>query len=769
MYPGREQYRFSARIFNFITMKNLSIFFVIAIVTVSFRNTSVINDIFFEGENTQETNKILGKQINCSAQTEALKAILFYRTQDHETTLSVPLNLSAGYSAKIYSSSDETVIAKSGVITQQKVFSYVKVVYEVTKDGDPDNKGYTPPINVLVPAKPDPNNCYTGGTYTDDRYGVFFHIFHNCMYSNGERAGGLEEVCENFNAKKVADDVAAMGFQMVVITDFHGYGITLHPNPSVDFYRGEGKYTATHDLLGDLIDELNKRGIQVTLFTHPLDGHDYVNSEHLGWSNGKSSQFQDNQRWNDFINDCYADIAARYGSRVVAIGFDSVLSIDQEPHVPDGIVLDRIRLRKTIKKYAPNVILMSLVGAGANELTDYGLKEIFTPAWIDPSRSIDSIWTEPTKVPASARNTNEYPTYNIATAIVVGDHWLPVASKPQSFPCQYTAEDLFRYSVAQIGVCIGGPATMWAFSPYMDGEWESDKLETFIKVHDYMKPISEALFKTYPSKAFIVRSGKKLKDYEYVSTQSRDNKYQYILVLNPPSGKTITLPAPANGVTFSKAEVITDVNKYQAATLASNDDGYHITIRGSWNSLCTAIRLTVGNVPKVNYALFKPMEVSSSYEPLVDGPTVKDWSRIGKADWSRTFANDGLRLSFDKSWYHDPGSYGWSSMASYTANKTEYIVIDMLKSYSISNVDLYPRTDSGNLGKGFPEEFKIFVSNDAKTWSQVYSKTGQEKPSGLVRCSFTANNARFVKVEATKLGVVENSCFFQLAEIEIYE
>jgi len=706
-------------------------------------------------------------QENSFAQTEAFKAPLYYRAKDDETMLSLQLNLPDGYSAKIFSSDDESVISKSGAITQKKVFSFVKVIYEVTKDDDRNNKVYTHPVNILVPAKPDPKNRYSNGTYTDDRYGVFFHLGSGGQYSNGRNGGNMDDYCNNFNVKKVVDDITAMGFQVVNITDFHGLGTTIHPNPCVDFYRGESHYTATRDLLGELIDELNKRGIQVTLFTHPLDGHDYVNSEYLGWSKGKSSQFQDNQRWNDFINDCYADIAARYGSRVIAIGFDSVLSIDQEPHVPFGIVLDRIRLRNTIKKYAPNVALVSLVGA--NELTDYGIKEVFTPAWIDPPKSIDSIWAEPVKVPLTARNTNDYPTYNRATAIVVGDHWLAIQSKTQSFPCQYTAEDLFCYSVAQIGVCNSGPATMWAFSPYVDGEWESDKLETFKKVYDYMKPIDEALFKTYPSQAFIVRSGKKLKDYEYVSTQSRDNKYQYILVLNPPSEKTISLPAPANGVAFTKAEVITGANKYQTAALASNNEGYTVTIRGSWNNLCTAIRLTVGNVPKVNHALYKPVEVSTSYEPLTDTLSVRDWSRIGKADWSRTFVNDGLRSSFDKSWYHDPGSYGWSSLASYTADKTEYIMIDMLKSYSISKVDLYPRTDSDNLGKGFPEDFTILVSNDAKTWSQVYSKTAQTKPSGLVSCTFTASTARFVKVEATRLGAVDNSHFFQLAEIEIYE
>jgi len=151
-----------------------------------------------------------------------------------------------------------------------------------------------------------------------------------------------------------------------------------------------------------------------------------------------------------------------------------------------------------------------------------------------------------------------------------------------------------------------------------------------------------------------------------------------------------------------------------------------------------------------NYALNKTVTVSSSAE---------------NSSWSLSKVVDGERNVVT-------GNAGWSSNNSLTTNHTEWVSIDLGQAYTVRNVDIYPRNDSGSVGQGFPIDFNIQVSNDNVNWTTVVTITGYTIPGNAVQSfSFSSVSARYVKVVGTSLRANPNDSNqyrMQLAEIEIY-
>ncbi|MGC5376447.1 hypothetical protein ACPXAO_23355, partial [Salmonella enterica] len=74
------------------------------------------------------------------------------------------------------------------------------------------------------------------------------------------------------------------------------------------------------DLLGELILALRSAGIDVQLYTHPRDGHDFspADQTRTGWgvegADGQpdpSPEDFDRNRWNDFIAEAYSELLER--------------------------------------------------------------------------------------------------------------------------------------------------------------------------------------------------------------------------------------------------------------------------------------------------------------------------------------------------------------------------------------------------------------------------------------------------------------------------
>ena len=179
-------------------------------------------------------------------------------------------------------------------------------------------------------------------------------------------------------------------------------------------------------------------------------------------------------------------------------------------------------------------------------------------------------------------------------------------------------------------------------------------------------------------------------------------------------------------------------NGWQFVCELTNDKG---TVRSD------AVRFTLISE---NYALKQPYEVSTSQ-------TVGSY-------FHASYINDGV--SETKPTVNE----GWTSNES--SGRGEWVTIDMGSTKTVSRVVLYPRYDGTNDGYGIPEGLAVKVSADNKNWKTVYKTTSQERPTaGAVIIDFDAVEARYVKVEGTKLRENPgdgNRRRMQIAELEIY-
>ncbi|OCT12878.1 hypothetical protein A8709_21340 [Paenibacillus pectinilyticus] len=162
-----------------------------------------------------------------------------------------------------------------------------------------------------------------------------------------------------------------------------------------------------------------------------------------------------------------------------------------------------------------------------------------------------------------------------------------------------------------------------------------------------------------------------------------------------------------------------------------------------------------GNLYRMQFAEASLLAVTS----------VSATSTVEDASWGISRLTDGNLTSVS-------GSYGWTSSNNTGANHTESVTLDLGASKSISKVDLYPRTDGVNLGYGFPVDFTIQVSTNGTSWTTVVTRTAYAKPGNATQSfTFTAQNARYVKIEGTSLRSNPNdfnTYRMQLAEAIVY-
>ncbi|MEI7948324.1 MAG: discoidin domain-containing protein, partial [bacterium] len=566
------------------------------------------------------------------------------------------------------------------------------------------------------------------------RYGVFFHWVSGdnqarsgcgLVKPDGSASSGINAYCNELNIDKVVEDIDRLGFEIVYVTDFHGLGTVLHPSEVIDRWRGKGRYTAERDVLGEFIKKLKAKGIGVVLFTHPLDGHDYEKEQQelLGW-NDPTDHFK---RWNDFVNDVYAELATRYGKEIVGIGFDGAWG-NQSHEKIDGIgKIDQKRLRETLKNSAPTVPLISL--CPPNQTTDLYIREVWRPYWFNWDRFEGvPLFAQPEKgggPPVFRKedyDTDLWPAYNRPPAIVITDHWTVISKRDKSY-MNVSGEAMFRYTVLQHGVSYNGPAVLWAVSPYVTGEWPIDVYEQFMVVQQLMTPIRESLRGTYPSTSFITPEGKNIQSLTngFVATRTPDHTAEYIHVLRPPTGQTLELGTPADLKGF--AEQAVRLPGGERVKLTRKGTSYSLAMPDGmkWEPLDTVFKLTVVNAPPENLALYKPVIFSSSDETT--GLNANPFWHAGLTDGRHNKA--------------------WSSGKSVSASAPQWMVVDLLKPCTISRVTLWAYDWE------YPTDFTIETSVDNTHFSVVTRRENQAFNDRRYDCVFNPIKARYVRVTAT--------------------
>ncbi len=350
------------------------------------------------------------------------------------------------------------------------------------------------------------------------KYGLFVHYVPGLTtYKNGILCKNIDSLTENFNENKFAQDLSEMKVQYIIFTAWHSKMIPLYPSKIMNYWR-PGYNGSGRDLIGDMIKAVTKKGIKVFLYTTPRDGQEFSNSdkEQTGWGTGNNKingwdPLWDNfnyLKWNDFINDAYAELVERYGNKIEGLFLD-----EASPNGDSYRVIDYPKLVKTIKKNHPHLILIQ-----NNYGNNYGL-DILDKEY--------NLWGE-----FKNTNGNYWPAYTIPVATVISSSWWANTAEGKNV-IKFSASDLARYIVLESAVNTEGGGIQLAAGPYADGGWETGVKDTFIKVGKLLESIKHSIFNTTPSKIFPTTSGLAIKDLNWgCTTSSLNNYFEYLIFLN---------------------------------------------------------------------------------------------------------------------------------------------------------------------------------------------------------------------------------------------
>ena len=465
------------------------------------------------------------------------------------------------------------------------------------------------------------------------KYGFFVHyVWGGEAYSatvnkDGSMPAGLDDLANRFDAEGFARDVAAMGVEYVLFTAWHADMNVLYPSKVMEKWRPG--HSAKRDLIGDMIKACKAKGVQVLLYTHPRDGHDFTDADmaKTGWHRGEGSNPDfnkwDKTKWNDFINEAYGELVDRYGNDILG------LYLDEGSGAADSYrVVDYPRLRKTITEKHPHLLMMQN-DYGNLYIGDIGNQEVF----------YNGSFATP--------DGDQWSSNKIPISIVVGSIFWAAYPEGKNEPAQksakvgfypripYTPESMFRHTVLQAGSNTDGGGILWAAGPYAGGGWETGVLDRMKRVGELIRPVERSIKNTYPSASWRTATGTKIADLTWgVATRSIDDKFEYLHVLKAPAGgsKILKLPPPADGKKFSKAVLLADM---KSVALKQDESGVSLALPtgSSWDRLDTVIALQVApDSPVQNVALWKACPASSHADnathpsKATDGSDGTGWS-----------------------------------------------------------------------------------------------------------------------------------------------
>jgi len=445
--------------------------------------------------------------------------------------------------------------------------------------------------------------------FLKSKYGFFVHYVWGGSQEkpftcdrHGKRPATFDELAAAFDAPGFASDLEKWGVEYVIFTAWH-YNINpLFPSETMKKW-GMENHTCKRDLIRDVITACKAKGIKVMLYTHPRDGHDLSLEDQLktGWGGPNSHDPKwenfDRKKWNDFTNELYQELIARYGNDIIGIFSD-----EGSPAGDSYRVIDYPRLRRTVKALQPD-LMMEQNFYGTTYSLDVGCKEY-------------SYWGE-----FANRDGNAWPAWRVPVATTFAPAWY--ATRPAGeHVAAFKPEDMFRYTSLQAGANHEGGGVQWAAGNYAGGGWETGVDEAMSRIAGYMKPIAPSIKNVYASTSWPTAQGTKLPDLKWgVATRATDDSVEYLHILNPPANgaRFLTLPLPADGKRFSKAVLLAGG---KPVALKQDETGVHVKLPDgvNWDKLVTVIALEVADdSPLQNLALWKAFRGSSFPDPTPQG------------------------------------------------------------------------------------------------------------------------------------------------------
>ena len=332
----------------------------------------------------------------------------------------------------------------------------------------------------------------------------------------------LDAHADAFDVKAFADAVEDMGAQYVIMTSFHASMNLLGPSKVMTDI-GMPKHQSKRDMLGDLADELNKRNIALCLYVHPTDQHDLSQAERalFGWGpevNGQPGPklgLWPNPKWDAFLLGLFKEISQRYGKRV------SGYWIDQHS---GKLFPDAGRLAVALRSGNPDAVLWQNSGA-------------YVPAGL----SLEDAWCAPEGGQIAHGADDQH------CLLPLKDWWY------QSDEVTIPVEELFR-AVARHNGCPGKKCGVdIGLTPYASGY--APKVRAMMA--EFGKLWRERKVSLLDTRAStILKIEQKAVPWPMVATDSLDGSTVYVHVLIPPTGKSISLPALADGRKIISASLL---------------------------------------------------------------------------------------------------------------------------------------------------------------------------------------------------------------------
>jgi hypothetical protein len=441
---------------------------------------------------------------------------------------------------------------------------------------------------------------------SDLKYGLFSHYVWagggGTADQNGMPSKSIQEQINTFDVKQYANDCKSFGVQYVIFTAWHVRMNHLYYSPVYRKWRDNAENNNPkkndRDLIAELADALKAEGIDLFLYTHPNDLHDFTSADKAKFDYRQMGDTTFNySKWNDYLSEMYSEISKRYKGKIKGFWVDEGLETVSNDHF-----VDYKRLRETVASVDPSLVLIQNYwhsGPGKGKyLCHTGMKEFQIH-----SKWMKGFWQY--GLAADRNDGSNWPSFGYSSLGYVNEN---IISK-ENPSVLLKARDIFRYTVYQSASNSEGLGACWCTDPKRGlntGDiWASGIRETLSEAGQLIKPVSRSIFGTKPSTSWPAKVDVNPdKPFEktgdmgsitFVAMQSNDGKHEFIHLLNPSksqiTSKTLKLSAPADGKKFKGAKLVKD---NASLIFSQNAEGLiTITLRKEleWDFNDTAIEL----------------------------------------------------------------------------------------------------------------------------------------------------------------------------------
>lgn len=581
------------------------------------RNLRVYNRLLTDNELKKTGNdyELIGSTFTVNnakvntAQQLADKLILFEPIRDAVSDFSILPVVDDNYTSTITSTSPSGIINTDGtVISRPTTTTFVDVTVQIHLKTKPTDIGIKKLQVKVTPAyiAPTGDLATAQAAFGRKKVGFFVHFVPFLTSGKNGVINDINVLADNFDAEQFAQDAADFGLEYVVFTAWHARMLPLFPSKVNKKWRDDRRTVpqmqsfSNRDVIGDLIKALKAKNIDLHLYIHPTDGHDFQDrgpTDNI-LQDRSLTGFDDETNsyayWNQYINELLNEICERYGKDIKGFWIDG--------GAPKKVNVSR--LKETLRSYNPAAMIVENLGSKRNlSYTTPGITIADYNAWEVShvnSGALSLLTPNPNLVVADGKT---WPAYLPQVALVIGNGWW---AKDGTNYSQYTAKDLYLYNILIASIsksggllystgCSYGKATDYANGNLWDGATGNGNVYATLKdVNNYIKPIAESVKNTNAGKAYVTNTSDYawLDQYQWgVSTESADGKYVYLHVVKPPLGKTLSIGAPADNSSFSTNAIV--LKSKQKVDFVKTATGYDITLPDdeTWDAVNTVIRI----------------------------------------------------------------------------------------------------------------------------------------------------------------------------------